>query len=369
MTSKINVGLIGCGNISPAYVAGCRQFDILNISACADIALDKAQALAAKYDIPKATGVEALLADPDIDLTINLTLPATHAEVSRQVVAAGKHVYSEKPLAIARQDGERLMAEAAASNLRVGCAPDTFLGGGLQTVRKAIDDGLIGRPVAGVAFMMSKGPEGWHPNPDFFYQEGAGPLFDMGPYYLTALVSLLGPVSRVTSSTSISFAERIANSEAAQGQRIKVNVPTHVAGLLEFESGAVVTLITSFDIRGSSSLPRLEIYGSQGTLQAPDPNYFGGQALLREAASDEWTELPLTHDAEVLRGIGVADMAYGITYGRQHRASGEMAYHVLDVMTALLEAGPSGKHIDIASRCERPAALPLGLAVGTLDQG
>ncbi len=283
------LGIIGCGNISNAYIDGCRQFDHLRVVAVADIAPEAAQAKAAEHDLACAGSVEALLADPDIDLVINLTTPAAHAAVSLAVLAGGKHVYSEKPLAVERADGRAILAAAAARGLRVGGAPDTFLGGSLHTCRKLIDDGAIGQPVAATAFMLGHGPEDWHPNPGFYYKKGAGPLFDMGPYYLTALVHLLGPVERVAALARITFAERTATSEARYGEKLPVEVPTHVAGTLAMAAGPLVTMITSFDVWGHT-LPRIEIYGSEGSLSVPDPNYFGGPVRLLPAGSKEWQE-------------------------------------------------------------------------------
>lgn len=366
METKIRVGIIGCGNIFPAYVKGCRAFKILEIAACADLVVERAEARAKEFDIPKALSVDDLLGDPEIDIVVNLTVPVAHAEVSLAAIAAGKHIYGEKPLAITREDGKAILSTAQARNLRVGCAPDTFLGGGLQTCRKLIDDGVIGVPVAATAFIASRGPESWHPNPDFFYKVGGGPLFDVGPYYLTALVHLLGPARRVTGSTRISFAERIATSKALNGHRITVEVPTHVAGVLDFVGGAVATLITSFDV-WTHTLPRIEIYGSEGTLSVPDPNTFGGPVKVRLGGEGEWREVPLTHSAEVSRGIGVADMAYGFAYGRPHRASGELAYHVLDLMHAFGDSSNSERHILVESTCAQPAPLPVDLPVGELD--
>jgi predicted dehydrogenase len=269
-------------------------------------------------------------------------------------------VYNEKPLAIERADARRMLDLAALNGLRVGCAPDTFLGAGLQTCRKLLDDGAIGEPVAATAFMLGHGPEGWHPNPDFFYQYGAGPMFDMGPYYLTALIAMLGPVRRVTGSARISFPERTISSQPHHGEKIAVNTPTHISGVLDFASGPVATLVTSFDV-WHAQVPRIEIYGSLGTLSLPDPNTFGGPVRLRLAGDEHWREVPLTHaHAENSRGIGVADMAYGLRDGRPHRASGDLAFHVLDLMHAFHDASHEGRHIDITSVCERPAALPVG---------
>src|SRR5215217_1739214 len=248
MTQATNVGIVGCGNISGIYLEANKKWDILNTVACADIDLARAQAQAAKYGVPKASGVAELLADPNIDIVINLTIPAAHAEVALAALAAGKSVYNEKPLALDREQAKQMLELAREKGLRVGCAPDTFLGGGLQTCRKLIDDGVIGEPIGASAFMMSHGPEGWHPNPEFFYQPGAGPMFDMGPYYLTALTTLLGPVRRVTGSTRVSFPERMITSEPHAGTPIKVNTPTHVAGVMDFESGTVGTLVTTFDV-------------------------------------------------------------------------------------------------------------------------
>jgi predicted dehydrogenase len=311
--------------------------------------------------------VEELLADPAVDIVLNLTIPAAHATVSLQALEAGKHVYSEKPLALTTGDGRAILEAAAQTGVRVGCAPDTFLGGGLQTCRKLIDDGVIGQPVGATAFMMSGGPESWHPNPFFFYEVGAGPLFDMGPYYLTALVNLLGPVAGVSALARKSFTERIATSEALYGQRIPVHTPTHVASLLDFAAGPVGTMITSFDINGGSQLPRIEIYGSQGTLSVPDPNTFDGPVRLKRAGEKAWQDVPLTHSPDVGRGIGVADMAYAIRSGRPHRASGELANHVLENMESLLKASVEGRYLPIESACARPDALPVGLQEGILD--
>jgi predicted dehydrogenase len=360
MTQATNVGIVGCGNISGIYLEAGKKWDILNIVACADIDLPRAQAQAAKYGIPKACGVEELLADPGIDIVVNLTVPQAHATVALAALAAGKSVYNEKPLALDREQAQRMLDLAREKGLRVGCAPDTFLGGGLQTCRKLIDDGVIGEPIGASAFMMSHGPESWHPNPDFFYQPGAGPMFDMGPYYLTALTTLLGPVRRVTGSTRISFPERVIGSEPLRGQAIKVNTPTHIVGVLDFTAGAIGTIVTSFDT-WSSELPRMEIYGSKGTLSLPDPNTFGGPVRLRLAGEQSWSEAPIAHGyTQNSRGLGVADMADAIRAGRAHRANGELAYHVLDLMHTIHDASREGRHIDMTSSCQRPEPLPEG---------
>jgi predicted dehydrogenase len=362
----LRVGIIGCGNISAAYLKCAQLFERLRVVGVADLDAERSRARAAEYEV-RAEPVDALLADPEIEAVINLTVPKAHAQVGRQILEAGKHAYGEKPLATEREDGRALLQLADRLKLRVGSAPDTFLGGGLQTARKLIDDGWIGRPVAATAFMMSSGVEMWHPDPAFFYRPGAGPLFDMGPYYLTALISFLGPVKSVSGSAATSFSERRITSKPYAGQMLTVETPTHITSLLEFRSGAVATLITSFDVQ-ASELPRIEVYGSQGTLSVPDPNTFGGPVRIRRAGVKEWSEVPLTHGYVTnSRGLGLADMAHAISSGRPHRASGELAFHVLDVMQATLESAARGCRLEIESCCERPAPLPLGLPEGLLD--
>ncbi|WEG13888.1 Gfo/Idh/MocA family oxidoreductase [Pullulanibacillus sp. KACC 23026] len=359
--TELKVGIIGCGNISSIYFQAGQKFEAINIVACADLDLERAKARAKEYHIPKAYSVQELLNDPEIDLVLNLTIPKAHAEIACAALESGKHVYGEKPLAISLEDGKKILDVAGTKGLLVGNAPDTFLGGGLQTCRKIIDEGWIGTPVAATAFMMGPGHERWHPDPEFYYQTGGGPMFDMGPYYLTALISLLGPVSRVTGSTRITYPERTITSEPKKGQKIKVEVPTHVAGLLDFDSGVVGTLVTSFDV-WHHNMPWIEIYGSEGTLRVPDPNTFGGPVLLRRHDAADWSELPLSHGfTENSRGIGLVDMAYALHNKREHRANGEMAYHVLEIMHGFHEAAEKGSHYSVKSTCKRPQAFPGGL--------
>jgi predicted dehydrogenase len=359
-TTPVTVGIIGCGNISDIYLKNSGRFPVLKVLACADIVLERAQAQAEKYGVPKAYSADELLADPAIEVVLNLTIPPVHGAIGLAALHAGKSVYNEKPLAIDRESAAEMLALAGERGLRVGCAPDTFLGGGLQTCRALIDSGAIGRPIAATAALLSRGPEGWHPDPSFFYQPGAGPMFDMGPYYLTALTSLLGPVRRATGSAQISMPERIIGSEAKRGQIITVNTPTHTAGVLDFASGVVATLVTSFDVYPERHYA-LEIFGTEGTLSLPDPNTFGGPVRLRRGAENSWPEQPVTFGhTENSRGIGLADMAQAIREGRPHRASGEMAYHVIDVMHAIYDASRQGSHAVLASTMERPAPLPAG---------
>ncbi len=365
--TKTKIGIIGCGNISSIYLQNGKVFENIEIAAVADIDMDRARARAAEYNVPKACSVEELLADPAIEIVINLTIPAAHGPVALAALEAGKNVYNEKPLAVSREDGRKLLALAKEKGLLVGGAPDTFLGGGLQTCRKLIDDGWIGEPVAATAFMLGRGPESWHPNPGFFYEPGAGPMFDMGPYYLTTLVALLGPARRVTGSAHITFPERTITNQYNYGDKIKVTTPTHIAGVLDFVSGPVATVITSFDV-WSHQLPHIEIYGSAGSLSVPDPNTFDGPVYVRRAGAKEWSAVPLTHGfTKNSRGLGVSDMAYALRSGRSHRANGAMAYHVLDIMHAVHDASREGRHIELESTCEQPAALPLGLSDRALD--
>lgn len=362
----IGVGIIGCGNVSKAYFKGAKTFEALHIVACADLIHELAEAKADEHGC-EAQSVDDLLANPRVDLVINLTLPAVHAEVSLNALEAGKHVHCEKPLAVTLEDARAVMDTARKKGLKVGCAPDTFLGAGFQTCRKLIDDGWIGRPVAGSAFMMGRGPERWHPNPAFFYQTGAGPMFDMGPYYVTALVHLLGPVKRVAAVTSRAFETRIATCEAQFGRELAVEVPTHHAGVLEFHSGASITTTLSFDVYKHGHGP-IEIYGTEGSLKCPDPNTFGGPVSLWTPTEGEWREQAFSHRyASNMRGIGAADMAMSILHSDYpQRASGEVAYHALEVMHAFEASSQSGTHVDLESKPERPAPLPLGLIEGRL---
>lgn len=360
------VGIIGCGNISSIYFKAPQTFPILNIVACADLDMDRARAKASEFGI-RALTVDQLLSDPEIEIVVNLTVPGAHAQVSTAALSNGKSAYCEKPLALRTADGRALLELAARRGLRVGCAPDTFLGGGLQTCRKLIDDGWIGEPVAAVAYMMSHGHESWHPDPEFYYQPGGGPMFDMGPYYLTALVSMLGPVRRVTGSTRVTFPQRTITSQPKAGQIIQVQVPTHVVGVLDFAGGAVANIITTFDV-WSANLPRVEIYGTEGSLSVPDPNTFGGPVRVRRAGSNEWLEMPIPyHYTTNSRGLGVADMAAAMQSGRSHRANGDLAFHVLEIMEAIHVASAEERHVTLQSSCARPALLPLGLPVGVLD--
>ena len=354
----VPVGVIGCGNISGAYMRMLKTLPAVQVVACADLRREAAEAMAQQWGIPQVLSVDELLAAPAIELVLDLTIPQAHGDVALAALAAGKSVYNEKPLALTREEGRAMLELAATKGLRVGGAPDTFLGGGLQTCRELIDAGAIGTPVAATAFMMSRGHEHWHPNPAFYYQKGGGPMFDMGPYYLTALVSLLGPVARVSGATRITRPQRTITSQPRYGEVVDVEVPTHVAGLLDFAAGPIGTIITTFDVQ-ASNLPWIEIYGTAGTLAAPDPNTFGGPVRLRLAGDSEWQEIPVTRPyTENSRGLGLADMAEAWRSGRPHRANGDLAYHVLDIMHAIHDASTEGRHVMLESTCTRPEPMP-----------
>ncbi|WP_257347277.1 Gfo/Idh/MocA family protein [Pseudalkalibacillus decolorationis] len=364
---KVKVGIIGCGNISSIYFEAGKKFEVLDIVACADLDLERAKASAEEFNVPKASTVEELLSDPEIELVINLTIPSAHAEIHLKALEAGKHTYGEKPLATELEDAEKILSLANEKGLLVGSAPDTFLGGGIQTCRKLIDDGWIGEPIAATAFMMYHGPESFHPNPDFLYQKGAGPMFDMGPYYLTALVNLIGSIRRVTGSAKISFQERSITNELNYGRKFPVETPTHISGIMDFENGAVGTIITSFDVWGSRT-PHIEIHGTMGSIIVPDPNTFGGPVYIKQHNQTDFTEIPLTHGfTENSRGLGVLDMAYAIQNGRSHRASGQMAYHVLELMHGFHIASEEGKHYEVKSSCDKPVPFPMNLPKNALD--
>lgn len=364
----VKFGVIGCGAISDAYFNATKRFPILQMAACADLMVERAQAKAEQHGVPKACTPEELIADPEIEIVINLTIPKAHYAVSKAILESGKHVHVEKPFTVTREEGRELLEIAKARGLRIGCAPDTFLGGGHQTCRKLIDDGWIGEPVAATAFMMGRGHESWHPAPEFYYKAGGGPMFDMGPYYLTALVNMLGPIQRLSGSTRTTFPERTITSQPLYGTRVTVDVPTHIAGIMDFANGTVGTIITSFDVYGAPMGAPITIFGTEGTLQVPDPNGFGGAVRLKTKRSKEFMEVPLTHGHnENGRGIGAADIAYAVRSGRPHRVNGDLGYHVLEAMWGFHDASEEGRHYQMQSTVERPAPLRSDLADDVLD--
>lgn len=364
---KVKVGFIGCGNISSIYLQNSHTFDILEPWAVADLIPERAKAQAEKFNIPHVYTVDQLLADPEIEVVVNLTIPNAHYDVAKRALLAGKSVYNEKPVAIESGEARELLEIAAQKGLRVGCAPDTFMGAGIQTCVKLINEGAIGRPVAATAFMLCHGHESWHPDPEFYYKVGGGPMFDMGPYYVTALVSMIGPVKRVSGSAQSAFETRTITSQPKNGTVITVDTPTHLSATLDFANGAVGTIITSFDV-WAHHLPWIEVHGEKGSISVPDPNNFGGKVQLWTPETKEWSDIPLVPiRAENSRCIGVADMATAIRTGRSHRANGAMAAHVLDVFHACIDSSRQNRYIEIQSTCDRPAAMPLDLPLSQLD--
>jgi predicted dehydrogenase len=358
----IRVGVIGCGTISGAYLKNMRASPYLNVVACADEVLERAQARAKEFEVPNVCTTDELLGSDDVELVVNLTVPLAHAEISVAALRAGKHVFSEKPLATTREDGRRILEAAASNGREIGCAPDTFLGAGIQTCLRLLSQGKLGEPLAASAFMLNRGPENWHPNPAFFYEPGGGPLLDIGPYYITTLVCMLGPVRRVAGMARILYPTRTADRGPRAGETFKVSTPTFVAALIEFESGAQTTLVNSFGIWGHD-LPNLQLYCAKGILSVPDPNYFGGPVKVRPDEDESvWREVPLmyhhTEGPGNFRGLGVVEMALAMGKGDQPRAAGELAYHVLDVMQSIEESYIAGRHVEVRSTCRAPSLIP-----------
>src|SRR5450432_144264 len=349
---KVKVGILGCGAISGAYLDMAKNFPILEIAACTDLEAARSKSTAEKYGIPKSCSIEELLADKSIEIVLNLNVPKAHGLTGLQILQSSKHVYLEMPLSVTREEAKKLIEIAKAKNLRIGCAPDTFMGAGSQTARKLIDDGAIGKPVSCTAFMMSFGPEHWHPNPEFFYQPGGGPMFDMGPYYLTALLNLLGPVKRISGMATIAVPERtITHRDRTSGEpgpkfgkKITVEVPDHIIGLMEFQGGCVGTIITSFASRFGNYDPKqtITIYGTEGAMRVPDPNHFDGPISIRRKDDADWSDAPLEFVKGYGRAVGLADMAQAIQSGRSHRASGDQAFTVLDLMQGFLDSSAKG---------------------------
>lgn len=365
---KLGIGVVGCGNISITYLRNAALFEGVELRACADISTELATQRAEEYGI-WAVSVDALLADPEVDLVLNLTIPAAHFDVSFSALSAGKHVFTEKPLATSAKDGRRLVVEAEKRGLLLGSAPDTFLGAAGRRARRLMDEGSIGRPVTGTAFMMGRGMEHWHPNPQFYYQPGGGPVFDMGPYYLTMLVNLLGPVARVMALATKGQEDRLITAEGPfKNTTFKVGTPTNILSLLEFHSGATVTFGASWDVFRHSNHP-IELHGTEGSLRLPDPDTFGGTVSLSERGAD-WkdfhseSELYGAHnwpfaapDRANYRILGVADLARALATGRKPRASGDLALHVLEIMEAILASGESRDAVAVNGSVDQPPLL------------
>jgi predicted dehydrogenase len=369
MAEPVRVGVIGCGAISGAYLRMSEKFPSVAMVACADLFPEAAKKKAQEFNIPRVLSVDELLADPSIEVVLNLTVPKAHAPIALRALDAGKHTYAEKPFAVTREDGQAILAKSKSKKLLVGCAPDTFMGFGIQTARKAIDDGRIGKPVSFTAFMMCPGHETWHPSPEFYYEVGGGPMFDMGPYYLTALLNLLGPVKRVSALATIAIPDRTITSQPKFGKKVTVETPDHYSGAIEFENGAVGTIIQSFATRfppyGASPIV---IYGTEGALQVPDPNRFDGPVKIRRNDDKDWTDLPPVFEHQYGRSVGLADMADAIRTGRPFRASGEQAMVVLDLMQGFLDSSNSGTAYKPVTKYHRPLPMPVGTAFGVLSQ-
>ena len=368
----LGIGIIGCGNISTAYLRLAPLFKGLEVRAVADLNPATAKAQATEFNV-RAHSVEELLAAGDIDIVVNLTIPDAHFDVTRAILQAGKHAYSEKPVVLTQEQGEALRALATKKGLRVGSAPDTFLGGAHQAARAAIDAGQIGDVGAGTAHVMNHGMEHWHPNPDFFFLPGAGPMLDIGPYYVTNLIQLLGPVARVAALTSTPTTTREILSEPRRGEVIPVKTPTNIHALLDFESGATITLSTSWDVWAHRH-GHMELYGSKGTMFLPDPNWFSGEVEVVDAAGVSTMLDTDTHPFGIpnqdnhgtakanYRTAGLAEMAAALHDGRPHRCALELALHAVDVMTAILDADEKGEMVQVSSTCERPEPLNAAAA-------
>lgn len=358
MGQPLRIGIVGLGTISAQYLETLGKLGSVTLVAVADLDPARADAVAGERPGVRAASVDELVAAPDIDLVLNLTIPAAHAEIALQAIAAGKSVYGEKPLALDTAQGREILTAATAAGVLVGCAPDTVLGTGFQTARKAIDDDVIGRVVAATATMLTPGHERWHANPDFYYQPGGGPLLDMGPYYLSALVSLLGPVTTVMGVGSRPRSTRTIGSGPREGERVPVDIDTHITGVLTHVGGALSTLVMSFDAVGTKSA-NIEIHGETGSLVVPDPNHFEGEVLLRALGAADWSALPVSAGyLEAGRGIGIADLA-STPDGSSPRAGGELAYHVLDIMETLLASTRTGRAEPVSSTAARPSAVAL----------
>jgi predicted dehydrogenase len=370
---KTKVGIVGCGMISDTYFKASQKFSMIEVVACSDIIPERAQAKTELYGVPSMSNDELFALD-EIEIVLNLTPPRVHSEIAIDTLNAGKNAYSEKPFGVDADDAAKVLALAEAKGLRVGCAPDTFLGGGQQTARKVLDDGWIGKPLSGTAIVMGRGPEKW-PQAPFFYDYGAGPMLDLGPYYMTALVNLLGPAKSVTAVTTKGFDFRTIGDKVAEQYQdmvqpfgtYPVTVTTHLTGVIEFQCGAVITVIASFDVYKHGHRP-IEIYGSEGSMQVPDPNTFGGPVNVCRKGNKEWEQVPLTHTyTDNSRSIGAADMAIALRNDRPHRVCGSLANHVLEIMLSFDKSSKAGAKVELTTTCERPKPLPLGLEVGELD--
>lgn len=366
---KVRIGIVGVGAISGIYLQNITgMFHEIEVAGICDLVREKAENAAAQYPgIKIYETMYDVFADPEVDIVLNLTRPYEHYGVTSEALKAGKHVYSEKPLAATLEEGRALVELARGKGLMLGGAPDTFMGAGIQTCRRLIDDGYIGRPIGAAANMICHGHESWHPDPAFYYQHGGGPMMDMGPYYITALVNLLGGVSEVSGMVQTSFPQRTITSQPLNGTMVDVEVPTHVTGMMRFAAGAVGTIITTFDVYHTEGV-RLEVYGTEGTLFVPDPNTFGGPVrMLRREDPGHVYELPLMYPyADNSRALGLADMAKALRTGKAFRADCRQTLHVLEIMESFRHSSEQGRCLKLASTYERGAAMDPALPGGHL---
>ena len=354
-SGPVGVGVIGAGVISDTYLQNLTSFPDIEVHAVGDLFPDAARARASQHGVPNAGGVSTVLEHPDVEIVVNLTIPAAHADVANQALAAGKHVWNEKPLALELADAQALLDHARAADLRVGCAPDTFLGSGLQTALGLVHDGRIGRPLTALVLLQGPGPDLWHPNPTFYFVAGGGPVFDMGPYYLTALVQAFGPALLVAATGSTSRLKRTIATGPRAGEEFEVTVPTHVSATIQFASGQSATLVLSFESPIRRTL--LEVTGTDGTLVFPDPNIFDGAIAVQTA--DQKEPVVVAEPAALSsRGTGVLEMARAIRAGRPHRASGDLAYHVLEIMTRIDQAITASAYVPVTSTVDPAEPLP-----------
>ncbi len=374
---KLGVGIIGCGSISATYLKFGNIFKSLKVRAVADINMEAAEARASDFGV-KALTVDEMLASEEIDVIVNLTIPEAHFDLTQRIVLAGKHAYSEKPFVLSLEEGKILRDLAQENGVCIGSAPDTFLGGSHQQARDLIDRGEIGRIIGGSCHVMSRGMEHWHPNPDFFFQPGAGPVLDLGPYYITNLVQLLGPVKAVAAMANASFATRRIANGPRNGEEIPVDTPTNIHALLEFENGAIVTLSSSWDVYQNSH-PNMELYGTDGTMQLPDPNFFGGSLAIAQKDGPFETVPTTDHpfgmpneehgDGQMqanYRAAGLADMVEAIAEERKYRCNLDLALHVVDVMTSILKAGDTRAWVSMSTTCDRPEPISSEVARGLI---
>ncbi len=367
----IKTVMIGVGNISGIYLKNIHEtFHEIELIGVCDLIRERAEKAQQEYGVPKIyETMHDAFADPEVEMVLNLTRPYEHFEVSKAALEAGKHVYSEKPLGADLEEGKALVELARQKGLRLGGAPDTFLGAGIQTCRRLIDDGFIGTPIGSAAFMINNGHESWHPDPEFYYKRGGGPMFDMGPYYLTAMINLMGGVDRVFSASRISFPQRMITSQPQAGKVVDVDVNTYIAGTVQYSSGAIGTIFTTFDVKFPGEKSRfIEIYGTEGTLFVPDPNNFSGRIELYRPEEGAVREMPMMYGyPENSRALGLADMCKAILTGREARCDVQQTFHVLEIIEGFETSAKTGEWTKLQSVYHRTPAMVRPQLKGILD--